>query len=64
MSALTKAALIRALRTFLEVLSVAIGTGAVRLTSVDWLDAFNLAAGAAVVALILAFYKGLPEAKD
>ena len=57
-----KAALIRAIRTFVEAALAYIGTGAVVLNDVNWLAALSAGAMGFVMAWLLAL-AGLPEVK-
>ena len=59
----TRAALIRALRTFAEAALAYIGTGAVILGDVNWLAALSAGAFGFVTAILLAL-AGLPEVED
>jgi len=56
----TKAALIRAIRTFAEAMLAYIGTGAVVLGDVNWLAALSAGAFGFVTAILIAL-AGLPE---
>ena len=55
-----KAALIRAVRTFAQAALAVLGTGAVGLLETDWVSVLSVAAGAAVVSLLMSL-AGLPE---
>ena len=57
-----KAAGVRALRTFLQVLIPALGAGA--LTELNYLTAASIAGGAAVISFLQGVLAGLPEAVD
>ena len=58
----TKAALIRAIRTFAEAMLAYIGTGALVLGDVNWIAALS-AGGLGFVLAILMALTGLPEVK-
>ena len=58
----TKAALIRAIRTFAEAMLAYIGTGALVLGDVNWIAALS-AGGLGFVLAILMALAGLPEVK-
>ena len=58
----TKAALIRAVRTFAEAMLAYIGTGALVLGDVNWIAALS-AGGLGFVLAILMALAGLPEVK-
>lgn len=55
-----KAALIRAIKTFAQTAAALIGTGAIDIISVDWLQIIGISATAAVLS-ILTSVAGLPE---
>ena len=55
-----KAAAIRAVRTFAQAALAVLGTGAVGLLETDWISVLSVAAGAAVVSLLMSV-AGLPE---
>ena len=57
-----KAALIRAIRTFVEAMLAYIGTGALVLGDVNWIAALS-AGGVGFVTAILLALTGLPEVK-
>lgn len=59
----TKAAAIRAIRTFAEAMLAYIGTGALVLGDVNWLAALSAGAFGAVTAILLAL-TGLPEVPE
>ena len=59
----TKAALIRAVRTFAEAALAYIGTGAVVLGDVNWLATLSAGAFGFLTAMLLAM-TGLPEAGE
>ena len=59
----TRAALIRAVRTFAEAMLAYIGTGAVVLGDVNWLAALSAGGFGFVTAILLAM-TGLPEAQE
>ena len=59
----TKAALIRAARTFAEAMLAYIGTGALVLGDVNWIAALSAGALGAVTAILLAL-AGLPEVEQ
>lgn len=54
-----KAAVVRAVRTFLQTLIPALGAGA--LTELDYLGGLSIAAGAALVSLLQGLLLSLPE---
>lgn len=56
----SKAALIRAIRTFAEAMLAYIGTGAIVLGDINWLAALSAGGLGAVMAILLAL-AGLPE---
>lgn len=57
-----EAAMIRALRTFLQALIPALGVGAV--TDLAYVEALSIAAGAALLSLLQGILRGLPESPD
>ena len=59
----TKAALIRAIRTFAEAMLAYIGTGAIVLGDVNWIAALSAGGFGFVTAILLAL-TGLPEAQE
>jgi len=59
-TALVKAAGMRALRTFLQVLIPALGAGAI--TELDYMGGLGIAAGAALISFLQGVLVGLPEA--
>lgn len=63
MTTFTRAALIRAARTFAQALIAAIGA-ALLITDVNWWEALSAAALAALLSLLNSIATGLPEAPD
>ena len=63
MSKFWKAALIRALRTFCQVVPAAVGS-AYLITEVNWLEVLSAAALAAVLSLVTSIATGLPEVDE
>lgn len=57
-----KATLVRAIRTFAESMLAYIGTGAIVLNDVRWLEALSAGAMGFVIAVLLAVSTGIPEA--
>lgn len=58
-----KAALIRALKTAAQILAALIGTGAVSIIELDWMQMLGVTATAAVLS-VLTSLAGLPEIDD
>ena len=58
-----KAALIRALKTAAQTLAALIGTGAVSIIELDWMQMLGVTATAAVLS-VLTYLAGLPEIDD
>ena len=56
----TKAALIRAIKTFAQTMVALIGTGAVGFTDLDWLKILSVSGVAALLSLLTSV-AGLPE---
>lgn len=63
MSTFWKAAFIRALRTFCQVIPASVGS-AYLITEVNWLEALSAAALAAVLSLVTSIATGLPEVDE
>lgn len=59
-----KATFIRAIRTFAQGMLAAIGTTAVGINQVDWVGAASIGATGAVISVLMAVAKGLPEVPD
>ena len=57
-----QAALVRALRTFLQTLIPALGAGAI--TDLDYVGGLSIAAGAALLSFLQGALRGLPESPD
>ena len=63
MSKWFKAAGVRAIKTFAQALVAEIGTGAVGIVDLDWLQMLGVAATAAVLSLLTSV-AGLPEVQE
>lgn len=60
----SKAAGIRAIRTFAQVAIATIGTTAATINEVNWLFVFSTAALAGVLSILTSIATGLPEVKE
>lgn len=60
---LIKDALVRAIRTFCQALATLIGTNAVNIVDLDWLQILGVAATTAVVSFLTCISGGLPETR-